>query len=1127
MSRRSPFVAIDMPTAVAALLAAAIVAPVTVPAAEPPDSLAAGFENPPNAARPRVWWHWMNGNITQEGIAKDLDWMKSVGIGGLQNFDANLATPQVVKDRLVFMTPAWQEAFRFAARKADENGLELAIAASPGWSETGGPWVPPADAMKKLVWSELLVDDGRPLVGALPLPPAVTGPFQSLPATDELAAFGSGATAEAPRWYADALVLAMPAPNASAPLPAPEVRLPGQAPMPGTALVDDDLESGIEIPVGTRDAPGTLPIALPAPATVRAASLFIPKALPFFGHAAFEPVLEARVDGEWRVIARLPSRLVSTTVSFAPVKASEFRVVLGPNTARPRPGLGSGAPGAVAINFFASDTSKVKVTELRLWTEPRVDRFESKAGFAVETDYYALEDAGPADEKGVAPSAVFDLTSRLRPDGSLDWTPPAGRWRVLRFGYSLTGKTNHPASAEATGLEVDKFDGAAVRRYLEHYLKMYRETLGGDFREKGLRALLTDSIEVGAANWTPRMVERFKALRGYDPVPWLPTLAGVIVGSRQQSDAFLYDFRRTLADLMAAEHYATVAAVAHEQGLKLYGEALEDQRPVLGDDLTMRARADVPMAAMWSYGAEGARTTLLGDIKGAASVAHVFGQNLVAAESLTAANSPWAFAPADLRPMIDLEFAWGVNRPVIHTSVHQPLDDLQPGLSLAIFGQYFNRHDTWASMAKPWVDYLSRSSYLLQQGRYFADVAYFHGEEAPLTALYGFETLPDTPKQHAWDFVNAEMLDGQLELRDGMLMAKSGVSYRVLYLGGTSARMTVPTLRRIAALVDSGLTLVGEAPTRSPALGGDPAEFAAIVTRLWPEKGGARNVGKGRVVATRQLDEALSQLGIEPDFAVDGAQADSEVLFVHRRLSEGDIYFVNNRLARTENVEARFRVTGRRPELWRADTGAVEPLSYRIENGHTVVPLKFAPRDSFFVVFREATTATSRAAPNKQQKTIRILSAPWQVAFQPGRGAPAAVTFAALAGLEQSTEAGIRHFSGIATYTTTFKAPPKPRKGEALLLDLGQVGDVAEVRLNGVPVGIVWKAPYRLDIGGALKAGNNQLEVRVANLWVNRLIGDAQPGATKVAATPAPTYLPTAPLRPSGLMGPVSLVEER
>jgi hypothetical protein len=272
----------------------------------------------------------------------------------------------------------------------------------------------------------------------------------------------------------------------------------------------------------------------------------------------------------------------------------------------------------------------------------------------------------------------------------------------MRFGWSLTGKSNHPATAEATGLEVDKYDAAAVERYMRHYLAMYRDVVGADMMgARGIRNLLTDSIEVGASNWTPRMLEEFRTRRGYDALPWLPALAGVVVGDPAQSDRFLHDFRQTLADLMAQAHYGTIARVAHEAGLKVYGESLEGGGPCWA--MTWPC-APMPMCP-WPHCGHGGRSAprggLLGDMRGAASVAHFYGQNLVAAESMTAAYSPWAFSPADLKPVVDLEFAMGVNRPIIHTSVHQPEDSKLPGLSLGIFGQYFNRHESWAEMARP------------------------------------------------------------------------------------------------------------------------------------------------------------------------------------------------------------------------------------------------------------------------------------------------------------------------------------------------------------------------------------------------------------------------------------------
>jgi hypothetical protein len=1084
-------------------------------------SLEEQFQDPPNSARPRVWWHWMNGNITEDGIAKDMAWMKRVGVGGLQNFDAALTTPPIVPSRLVYMTAAWKKAFRFAAAEADRSGLELAIAASPGWSETGGPWVEPKDGMKKLVWSETEVVGGQPFAGRLSVPPSITGPFQGVEFDPGIAGAMGGKPYVPPTYYENVAVIAVPIATNAETARASFTDATGK-PLDFAALTDGDPQTTVQMPAEG----AAIVVQYPAPQTVRSASLFMPRGAAMFFGSRFAPRLEVREEGQdWRRIAAIPASEAPSSVSFAPVTAVRFRVVFAPNPDIPPNPLG-GAPGA-DNSFFAMVTRTpptVTVGELRLSAEARVNQFEAKAGYRIASDYYALDaDAGP-DTKGVAPGDVVDLTARLGQDGRLDWTPPAGRWRVIWFGASLTGKSNHPATAEATGLEVDKYDAKAVRRYLETYLDMYRDATGPElFGARGLRALLTDSIEVGASNWTPELLSQFKRLRGYDPLPWLPAITGVIVGSRAQSDRFLFDFRRTLADLLASEHYGTVAKVAHERGLVVYGEALEGGRPSLGDDIAMRSHADIPMAALWTWRPEaGPNVPYYADMKGAASTAHLYGQGLVAAESMTSAMSPWAHAPSDLRRVIDLEFAHGINRPVIHTSVHQPVDDKQPGLSLMIFGQFFNRHDTWAEMARPWIDYLSRNSLMLQQGRYFADVAYFYGEEGPLTGLFEHEPVADAPVHFGYDFVNADALLGLLSVEGGDLVATSGARYRVLYLGGSSRRMSLRVLRRIAALAEAGATIVGRAPGGTPALGDDTDEYATIVRRLW-HNGTTTAVGKGRVIDAADVEAALAGIGVAPDFRTN-AERDSEILFLHRRLADGDAYFVDNRRPRTETVEARFRVTGKEPEVWRADTGRSEAVSYRIENGQTIVPLELGPEESFFVVFRKAATVNSRSMARAVWKQVAMLANPWTVAFQPGRGAPAAsLTLSRPQSLAESPDAGVKYFSGLSTWTSTFEVPAEWKPGTPLRLDLGRVGDVAEVRVNGTLVGTTWKAPWTVEIGAAAKGGRNTVEVRVANLWVNRLIGDKQQGATPVAFVTIPTYKPDAPLRPSGLMGPVTL----
>lgn len=1073
------------------------------------------FANPPMSARPRVWWHWMNGNISREGIERDLDWMQRVGIGGFQNFDANLSTPQVVEQRLVYMTPEWREAFRFATAEAQRRGLEMGIAASPGWSETGGPWVPPQDGMKKLVWAEARAAGGRRFRGEVPAPPTLTGPYQTALFREDMGPHDPHAAL--PQASGRIAVLAVPVREAA--LPAPVAVSAASQPVDGALLIDADLETGVDVPLdGERN--GEVVVRYGQPVTVRSVRLMFPGIRKPFRGLPILPVLEARVDGAWQQVTELPLSGVASTHSFAPVTAAEFRVRIMRNPHEGGTAELQGAPGAISIDIFDfGPLASVRLTELSLFAEARLDEAEAKAGYETVLDYTAItgEDTAPA---AVGRGDVIDLTDRVGADGRLDWTPPAGSdWRIISFGWSLTGKTNHPATPEATGLEVDKYDPAAVRRYLEHYLGMYRETVGGDLiGAAGLRALLTDSIEVGKANWTPALEAEFARRRGYALRPWLPALTGIIIGSEAETERFLHDFRDTLAELLADAHYRTVADVAHEHGMLVYGEALEDKRPLLGDDLDMRRYADVPMAALWTWAPDGQpRSTLIGDMRGAASVAHVYGRTYVAAESLTAANWPWAFAPNDLRPMIDLAFAHGVNRPTIHTSVHVPVEDRQPGLSLAIFGQYFNRNETWAEMARPWVDYLARTGFMLQQGRNVADVAWFIGEEAPITAQFATSVPDGLPTGHAYDFVNATILHEALRAEGGALVSDGGARYRLLFLAGDQPVLSLPTLRRIAELVEGGVTVVGNKPQASPSLADDQAAFAALADRLWSSP---------RVLASGAIEPALDRLGIAADFSWTGGNPDSEILFVHRTMDEGESYFLTNRRDRDEQIEARFRVTGRTPWLWDAVSGTSRRLSYRTEGGHSVIALPLRAGQSAFVLFREQTSETEVSIADPVEVPVNARLSDWQLSFQPGRGAPGGLTMAALTPLNEVADPGVRHFSGTTSYSATLTLPRRRGDGP-LWLELGRVGDVAEVLVNGQSAGTVWTAPYRVDIARLARPGRNEVVVRVANLWVNRLIGDAQPGAERVTFVAAPTYLPDAPLRPSGLIGPVTVSEER
>jgi hypothetical protein len=1069
------------------------------------DALLDNFREPPQSAKPRVWWHWMNGNVTRTGIKADLDWMKRVGIGGVDAIDASIDTPQVVKKRIVYMSPEWKQTFRYAAGLTGKYGMELSIDSSPGWSETGGPWVKPQAAMKKLVWSSIALEGGKPFHGALPAPPAVPGPFQNI----------RKAAKDVPDFYKDALVLAWRQP-VDAPVVAGVTSNAGD--IQAAALDDGDLATAQTLMPGG-DGKVWLRVAYEKPTQIQGVTL----ALSTNDDLGFAARVEASDDGvSWRRIADVPPAaqvrrfaLLQQTIAFPATTARFFRLVVTPAAPIPNslrivdraPGLAD-APAAAK----APEPRRYNVYELAFRAAATVNEFEKKAGFAIARDNYAIANGGPAAPgSAIDPTQVMDVTSHVR-DGVLDWTPPPGRWTVLRLGYSLTGAQNHPATAEATGLEVDKLAAADVRDYIEHYLDTYADAAGPLFGKRGLSHLVVDSTEVGAQNWTATMLADFKRLRGYDPVPWLPTLTGAVVKNAAESDRFLWDFRQTINQLLAQNHYGTIAGVAKARGLTTYMEATEDHRPTFGDDMDMRRFADIPTGAMWTY-VGSPRATYVADLLGAASVAHVYGRPLVGAESLTSAGQPWNMSPRDLKPVADMEFVLGVNRLFIHTSVHQPVDR-PPGLSLFGYGQFFNRLESWAEQAGGWMRYLARCSYLLSQGRFDADIAYFYGQEAPLTGEFGDHAV-DMPPGYGFDFVGADAILNQMKVDHGALVTKSGMRYRLLYLGGSSRMMTMDVLRRIRDLVEQGAVVVGAAPQASPSLADDQAIFRALAENLFGAPEG--RFGQGRVFA--RLDDALKALTLTPDFDYAKPGADSRLLYIHRSLADGELYFVSNRRDHAGSFDASFRVSGMGAQLLDAVTGRITAAAVTQKDGRSHVALALPAYGSVFVLFRKGAAIPPRAL---DEKVIATLKGPWRVSFQPGRGAPKAAIFTDLTSWSDSDVAGIKYFSGTADYVTHFTL--RAGRPGRLTLDLGSVREVAEVTLNGKTLGTAWTAPYALDITTAVRPGRNELKVRVANLWVNRLIGDAQPDAKqRYTFTTIPTYRADAPLRPSGLLGPVTI----
>ena len=1109
------------------------------------DALKSGFENPPQSARPRVWWHWMGGNVSKEGIQLDLAWMHRVGLGGFQAFEGSLLTPELLPHPVGYMTPEWKDAFRYAITQGDKYGFEMAIAGSPGWSESGGPWVQPRDAMKKIVWSETRIAGGAPFHGKLAQPPSTSGPFQDIP----LSKSPIGKTAPYPEYYADSEVIAYKARTGDA-ATHPTVTL-SSGKIDPALLSDGDLNTPVRLPIAPVGQVSWIRFEFPQPQTIQAVSLTTPPGNPYAagGSSAAIPVFEASDEGSsFHTVVELKAlvhgfapngNVTENTVAFPPVTARYFRVSW---TTPPAP---AGPQNEVPSIFASKPSTDYSVNELVLHGGARVHHFEEKAGFSTAPNLDNEPTPPGAPGSAIAKSDVVNLTGKMQPDGTLDWTPPSGGdWVVLRFGASLIGAKNSPAPEDATGPEVDKFDRTAVKAYLEHYLGMYKDALGPDLMGKrGMGFVVNDSWEAGNQTWTANMVAHFKELRGYDPRPWMPALAGHVVESSEASDRFLWDYRKTIGELIVTEHYGQIEEILHQWGLGHYVESQEDHRAFVADGMEVKKLAEVPMSAMWtqSPGVNKQLYNYNADDRESASVAHIYGQNLAAAESLTSCNSAIAYiwSPGTLKPTADQEFLNGINRFAIHESAHQALIGKAPGISLGPCGQWFNRNETWADEAGAWVDYLARTSFLLQQGRFAADILYFYGEGSNVTSIFS-DSAPAVPAGFNFDFVNADALIHELTVAGGNITTKSGMHYRLLVLDPRSRTMSLPVLRALHKLVEEGAIVAGDKPTASPSLADDAAEYARLNNEIFGAGSGVHTLCKGKVYAGSTADAALRALNIAPDFnyanpassrnSNSGPNTDNDqtIAFLHRKLADGDLYFVDNRSDKESTVDATFRVVGRVPELWYAETGKTNPTGFTIANGRTTVPLHLEPWGTVFVVFRKPTRETAHTLPHTTLTSLAPMDGPWTVAFQPDCGAPASITLDKLISWSDSSDPGVKYFSGKGTYTKTLLAPADWfAHGAKLWLDLGDVRNLAVVNVNGKQLPTAWHAPYRVDITAALNPGANQISITVINAWINRLIGDLQPDAkTKYTFTTWPVYKKDSPLAASGLIGPVTILAE-
>ena len=761
---------------------------------------------------------------------------------------------------------------------------------------------------------------------------------------------------------------------------------------------------------------------------------------------------------------------------------------------------------------------------------------------------------------------VIDLSDKLQADGTLDWQVPKGAWTIMRFVSRNNGAVTRPAPMPGLGFESDKMDTTALNHHLKTYIGKLLVAIGDSIMNEqgGLKMLHMDSWEMGAQNWTPRFREEFEKRRGYDPLPFYPVYAGYIVGNAEMSERFLWDLRQTAQELILQYHARQVKAYAHEHGMGLSIEPY-DMNPTA--DLRLGAIADIPMAEFWSKGY--GFNTIFSCFE-ATSVAHIQGEPVVQAESFTSnPGEDWKQYPGSMKNQGDWAFATGINRFFYHTFAHKPLaDSLLPGMTMGPYGVHWDRKQTWWPMVSYYHQYISRCQFILQQGKAVADILYLTPEGAPQvfvpphSALTGDSLLPDR-RGYNFDGCAPEQLY-QATVRNHEIVFPSGASYHLLVLPQVVS-MTPALLEKIRNLVHAGATVVGVPPIKAPGLSNYPEcdqKVQAVATQLWgnynvPGKQAERHLGKGKLIwgAGLYRDKAnelypdfdpiaaiLKKEGIQKDFESKGS-----LRYTHRMAENWDIYFVSNRTDKPMTTECIFRTQKGTPQLWDPLTGDIRPLpEYTVSGKRTTVPLRFYPYQSYFLVFARENKAGQPGPNFPETNTIANLQGPWQVSFDSTWGGPAEVRFDSLVDWTTRPEDGIKYYSGIAVYQKTFDLPMKSTdtaRHASVYLNLGAVANMAHMWLNGKDLGVVWTAPWRVDITDAVKDKDNQLKIAVANLWPNRLIGDSRlpddgikehkfpewlvKGEKRTSGrytfTTNNPYTPDSSLLESGLLGPVTI----
>ncbi|MEP0367375.1 MAG: glycosyl hydrolase [Cyclobacteriaceae bacterium] len=1088
-----------------------------------------------------VFWYWMKGAVSKEGITADLEAMKEAGLGGAYLMPIQGPTdPPIYEPATIQLSPEWWEMVRFSMEEAKRLDLELGMHASDGFALAGGPWITPELSMQKVVWSETVVNGGGIFNDTLTPPESFEGYYEDI----AVYAFRNKIKAQSSF---------------------------STKPQITTSTGEDAsfliVEGNTEQYRCTEDC--WFQYSFSEPFTCQSIEV-ITKGNNYQSHRL---LVQSSQNGETfqDVYQMTPPRHgwqdtdAQVTYSIPKTTAKFFRFQWRKEGTE---------PGAEDLDA-AKWSPRLKIAGLELSSSPKIHQFEGKTA-----EVWRISPRTSAEElkteNCITHEDLLDITGHFK-NGKLNGEVPEGEWTILRMGHTSTGHTNYTGGG-GLGLECDKFNPEAINTQFDGWYGQIMEKMGTKLTTDVLKAFHIDSWECGSQNWSPVFREEFKKRRGYDPLRYLPVMAGFPIGNPELSEKFLYDIRQTISELTIDNFYGTMAKRAHENGVRFSAESVAPT--MLSDGMRHYGEVDVPMGEFWLRSPTHDKPN---DMMDAISGAHVYGKNIIQAEGFTELRMGWDEDPALIKPLLDRNYALGINRLFFHVYAHNPFTDRKPGVTLSDVGLYFQRDQTWWKPGAEFVKYTERCQRLLQEGKPVVDIAVFTGEGLPRRSILPdrlVETLPgifsegvvtkerlrlenegqpqrelpagvnhsanmadpedwlDPLNGYKYDSFNKDALLRLTGVKEGIITLSSGAAYPILVLpqprrmDPNPEYMSFETLEKLVDLVRSGATvLISQKPQFTPGLDSLDEQIVKLASVLWEgvfalENGFmVKKIGKGKVIETPIETPNFNDLGLEPDFlSYEGGKPAKDIAWTHRKSENRDIYFVSNQSNRTRQITISLRVNDKIPEIYDPVANKNWELQeWKNENRRTAFPIHLEANGSLFVILEKETSQTESKGNNQISKeTAQTLTSRWSVQFDPEfGGSEKPIILDSLTNWIDFEDSKIKCYSGTAIYATTFTAKKLQNKA---WISLGKLHNTATVYLNDQKCGVAWTPPYEVDITKALIDGENKLRIEVANTWRNRLIGDQSlPEDERLTWTTAPYRIKGEPLLNAGLLGPVEL----